>query len=268
MLKLDLQFFAEGDEDMDLGSMLSEFEAEWQDDEVEETPNESEELDENGEETQLEEESESENEEVQEETETQPNPNDPEAEKRNRAFADLRRQAEENKKYAEFIDRLAKESGTTPEELMTRYQERLLAQQAEKEGIPVEYLKRQQETDSKVSQLTEQLANERMEAQIEKVKAKYNADEDSIKEAFTEMFRNGVDPRVNMNIDFEKFYRAANFEKLLAAEVEKTRQADLAAKKKRQTEAAPPNGNSVAQTSGEWSDEDVDAELKRLGIRI
>jgi hypothetical protein len=113
LLDLDLQLFADGEEDLDLDSMMAEFEAEWTDEDTNE-PDHSEEsetdeaLDQEGEPT------------TQEETEEEtPNPNDEDTDKRNRAFADLRRQAEENKKYADFISRLAQDSGvSTPDEIL------------------------------------------------------------------------------------------------------------------------------------------------------
>jgi hypothetical protein len=241
---------------------LAAFEQEWQDEESteieQEADQEVEEVEDEGEPT------------TQEETEEEtPNPNDPDAEKRNAAFAELRRQADENRKYAEFINRLAQDSGVTPEEILNRYQERQLQAEAEQQNVPVEFLKESRQTQSELSQLKEQLRAERMEAQIETVKAKYGADENSIRAAFQDMLESGIDPRVQDNVNFEKFYRAANLDSIIQKEVQNARQKDLENKKQRQTSASLPNGKSVSPTNGnDWSDDDFNAELERLGLRL
>jgi hypothetical protein len=257
LLKLDLQLF--GEDDLDIDTMLQEFETEWEDSESEETTEIEQEADQEVEET-------DETEEVQE---AQPDPHDDDAEKRNRAFADLRRQAEENRKYAEFINRLAEESGVTPDDILARYQERQLQSEAERQNVPVEFLKESRETQSELSQLKEQLRAERMDAQIESVKSKYGADDDSIRSAFQEMLDSGIDPRVQDNVNFEKFYRAANLETIIQKEVANARQNDLENKKKRQESASIGNGTSVSPSTGnDWSDDDFNAELERLGLRL
>lgn len=260
LLKLDLQRFA-GEEDLDFDSMLEEFESEWQDEPEEETT-ETEEVEEATEEEEV-----PEAEPEQEEESTPPAPPE-EDDKRNKAFADLRRQAEENKRYADFINRMAEDAGVKPEEILARYEERSLQQQSEREGVPVEYLKRQTQTESELSSLREQLMVERLDKQIKAVTEKYGSNDQDIQATFEEMYRNGIDPTQNLNVDFEKFYKAANFDKIMQAEVEKARQTDLAAKKKRQQSASVPNGSSATPTDGDLSDEEVDAMLEKMGIRI
>jgi hypothetical protein len=259
MLKLDLQFFAE---DVDLDSLMEEFENEWNDDEEEvevdsvETTEDPTDADEETTETEV------------ETQETQPNPNDQDAEKRNRAFADLRRQADENRKYADIFAKIAEQAGATPDELIRQWEERNLQQQAEQQNVPVEFYKDSQETKARLGQLEEQLRAERMELKIESVKAKYGADDNSIRDAFTYMLQSGVDPRVQDNVDFEKFYRAANLDSIIQKEVENARQKDLENKKQRQ-QAAIGNGTSVSPSSGgDMSDEEFDAILKQMDIRI
>jgi hypothetical protein len=196
-----------------------------------------------------------------------PNPNDDDADKRNRAFADLRRQADENKKYAEFISRLAKDSGTTPDEILSRYQERQVEEQAEAQGVPVEHLQKLNDTETRLSQLEEQLFAERLNNQVEGVLSKYGNDEDAVRSTFEYMAQSGIDPRVQQ-VDFEKLYRAANLDNIIQKEVEKSRQQDLSDKKKRQESASIGNGTSVSPSKGDLSDEDVDAILAKFDIKI
>lgn len=251
-----------GENDLDFDSMLSEFESEWEEstDEVTGNDQEVEETDD----SQTEEEAETEEE---EQTEEQPNPNDDDEHKRNQAFAELRKQADENKKYAEFISRLAKDSGTTPDEILLRYQERQVEEQAERQGVPVEHLQKLNATETRLSQLEEQLFAERLNNQVEGVLSKYGNDENAVRSTFEYMAQSGIDPRVQQ-VDFEKLYRAANLDHIIKKEVEKSRQQDLSDKKKRQESASIGNGTSVSPSKGEMSDEDVDAILAKFDIKI
>lgn len=262
MLKVDLQFFADGEDDLDIDSMLEEFENEWQEDE------ESVETDqEGGQETEEVEGEPTTQEETEEET--QANPNDPDAEKRNRAFADMRRQNEEYRKYAEFIKRLAEEGGVSPDDLLNRYEERRLQTEAEKQGTTVEVLKRLNTLESESTQAKEALRAERFNAQVESVSSKYGATDDDIKAAMQEMMESGIDPRVHDTFNFEKFYRSANLDKIIQKETEKAVQKNLEDKRKRQENASIGNGNSVSPSNGnEWSDEDFDAQLAKFDIKL
>ena len=247
-------------ENLDISSMLEEFENEWT--ETEDAPSE--------ESTEVEQEADQEVEEAEETPQTeepQANPNDPEAEKRNRAFADLRREAEANKKYADFINRLAEESGVKPEDILARYEEKKLTDRAQKENVPVEVLKRLDTLEQENRQSKEQLAAERLDTQIKTVEGKYGADEAAVRSTFEYMFAAGVDPRT-AEVDFEKFYRAANLDSIIQKEVENARQKDLEDKKKRQESASIANGASVTQTGGDLSDEEFDVMLEKMGIRI
>lgn len=244
--------------EVNIEELLEEFENEWQEDEAPEVTEPEEEV----------EEVDHVEEEEPQQTEETPNPNDDDADKRNRAFADLRRQAEENKRYADFIQALAKEGGVTPEDILSRYQERKLEEQAQTID-PVEVLKRQNSTQAELDQLKESMRAERMSAQIDAVSSKYGATDDDIRETFKYMVESGIDPRVQDNVDFEKFYRATNFDKILQKEVESARQKDLDDKKKRQESAAIGNGSSVSPSnSNEWSDEEFEAELAKMDIRL
>jgi hypothetical protein len=260
LLKLDLQLFADGEDDLDIDSMLAEFEEEY------EEPGEdldTEEID-----TEDEGEPTTQEEDQTEETETQPNPNDEDADKRNRAFADMRRELETAKKYADALKRIAEEGGVNPDELLERYEERRLQAQAEQTGVPVEFLQKQTATEARLQQLEENLRAERIDAQVNQAIEKYGATDDDIRGTFQYMMESGVDPRVAENIDFEKFYRAANLDKIIQKEVENARQTDLENKKKRQESASIGNGTSVSPSNNELTEDEFNAELERLGIRF
>jgi hypothetical protein len=197
----------------------------------------------------------------QEEPETQDEPEETpetpetppsEEEKRNRAFADLRRQADENRKYAEFINRLASDAGVSPEEILQRYEQRNLEREAEERQVPVEYLQEQRKTQAELNQLKQQITGEKLDAQIQGVISEYGEDEEAISNAFRLAFQNGIDPdNIPQTFNFEQFYKAANFDKIMEQKVEKARQAELSNKAKRQSQAVIPNNGSSAPASPE-----------------
>jgi hypothetical protein len=78
----------------------------------------------------------------------------------------------------------------------------------------------------------------------------------------------GIDPRIADNVDFEKFYRAANLDKIIQNEVKTARQRDLEDKKKRQESASIGNGKSVSPSSGDLSDDDFESIMKSLDMRL
>ena len=78
---------------------------------------------------------------------------------------------------------------------------------------------------------------------------------------------NGIDFKTT-NMTFEAVHRMAHVDTIIQKEVEKARQTDLENKRKRQESATIPNGNSVTQVSDEITDEFVEKELARMGIRL
>jgi hypothetical protein len=131
----------------------------------------------------------------------------------------------------------------------------------------VEHLQKLNDTETRLSQLEEQLFAERLNNQVEGVLSKYGNDEDAVRSTFEYMAQSGIDPRVQQ-VDFEKLYRAANLDNIIQKEVEKSRQQDLSDKKKRQESASIGNGTSVSPSKGDLSDEDVDAILAKFDIKI
>lgn len=243
------------EEEQSMDEMLEEFENEWTGEESTEDTNESvQEVEETPTET-------------EEETET-PNPNDSDEHKRNQAFAALREQAETNQRYADLVKRIAETGGVTPEDLIARFEQQQLEAEAERQQIPVELLQRQTSTETELSQLKEQMRAERMDAQVNQAITKYGADDNSIRNAFQYMLESGVDPRVQDNVNFDHFYRAANLDSIIQKEVESSRQKDLDDKRKRQESASIGNGASVTPSSGDLSDEEFDEILAKMDMRI
>ena len=249
------------EDDLDLDALQEEFENEWEDDSTDNEVDDVEVEDEEVGEPNIDETEESEDE-VDE-----PDLNAEDEHKRNQAFRKLRQQAEANKKYADFIQKLADDSGVSPEEILSRYQERQMEEQAERQGVPVEHLKKLNDTESRLAQLEEQLSAERFNTQVDAVVAKYGNDESLIRSTFEYMNQMGIDPKVHQ-FDFEKLYRAANLDSIIQKEVDKAVQTNLENKRKRQESASIGNGSSVSPSTGDLSDEFVDEMLKKFDIKI
>jgi hypothetical protein len=242
--------------ELDYNSLVADFDENY---DFEETVEESEEVEEvetdveDTEDVEETEETDTEDETTQEETEeTQSDTfkND----KQNQAFAELRRKAQENEQAAAFLKRFADSAGVSPDEIVKRFEQKQLEQEAQKQNVPVEVLQRLRSLEEENMAVKSTLVGEKLDKQIQGVIEKYKATEDDIKATFNEMLNSGVDPRNNPNVDFEKFYKAANFDKILEAQVKEAKQTSLSQKKKRQEQAAIPNGTSTTQTGTDIDD--------------
>jgi hypothetical protein len=243
LLRLDIQYFAgSGFDEFDMDKFDKEFADEVG--EIEEETNDEvvETEEENADDVVSDEEPTEEAEEVEE----TPPINDPDTEKRNRAFADMRRELEESKKYAEFIKRLADENGMSPDDIVKQYEERQLQQEAEAKNTDPEVLRRVKQLEQENNQVKEQAFSERFNSQVQSAIEKYGANEDQIRSTFQYAVDNGIDFK-NSNISFDAAYRLAHMDDIVNQTKEQTRQELLASKKKRQQDAAIPNGEGSSQ---------------------
>lgn len=259
MLNVNLQFFAEGDpEEFDLDSFEQEFEEKWEEPEQEEETVEED----------------SEPEEVEDDVKTEDDPSEPEQEeeqpnfqndKQNRAFADMRRQLQESQKYADFIHKIAEESGMKPEEILEQYENKQLERQSQEKGVPVDVLKRLNSLESENQRIREESLAKEFNSQVDQVTQKYGLKDKDLDNVFQYMAENNLDPR-KTNVKFEDAYFLANRDTILAQEREKANQEYLANKKKRQNTSAVPSGTSDSpNTEAADIEADVLAYLKENG---
>jgi hypothetical protein len=252
------------EKEFDLEQFQAEFEAEWDNSEDDNNVENEEVVDETVDTVDNPEDEEPQEEEPQTE---EPPINDPDQEKRNRAFADMRRQLEESKKYADFLKNLAEQNGTTPDELLSRYQERQLEAEAEKQQVPVDVLKRINALEQENQTIKQNTFAERFQVQVDSVADKYGANEDDIRETFKYAIENGIDFE-NSRISFDAVYKMAHHDTLVQKQVEQARQKDLEEKRKRQSTSALPSGTSTSPSSDDLSDEAVLKMLKDMDIQI
>lgn len=259
ILPLNLQFFADGIDNFDLDAFdqkwNEELEIESEEDELGSSSPEEEEL----EDDELEDD---EPEEVEEDNSEDIHSED--EQKRNAAFAELRRERDQFKQQQEWIKQLAAESGLSVEQLKERYEEQQLAKQAEEKGVPVDVLKRLTSLENENKTMKEQTQAERLNAEIVATLEKYESDQDGFDRTVQYTVEHGIANLVSDGIiPFEQAFRLAHMDDMLEEAKQKAVQDNLAQKKKRQQEATPPVGNGVIP-SGDDIDELVSKDVKAI----
>jgi hypothetical protein len=256
---LDLRTF-DDEEEFDFDKFSQEFEENWQEDdssseEEEEEDNSSSEEEDSESESEEEEDSKSEEESQKQEEGTQQQKND-------RAFADLRRKADENEKFARFVKGVADKSGMTPEQVIEAYEQQNLAKEAEEQKIPVETLKRIRDLETDNKNTKEQAQRDKLNSDITSTMQKYNLTEDEVKSTI----KQALSDNINLyQTPFEKVHQIVNFDTIVEKRVEAARQKDLENKKKRQESSAPPNESSGKTNDLDDVEADVLAFLKESG---
>lgn len=185
--------------------------------------------------------------------------------RRNAAFADMRRQKEEAERQAAFVKQMADHYGMTPEQLQQQWADDQLAQQAEKLGVPVDFLRQQTQDRQEVQSLRQQVENQNVRAQVAETMTKYNATQDEINAAVTYAQENGLTQMIFSGaLPFEQAYKLAHVDSLIGSAERKAVQKSLSNKKARQKAAAPaPSGGAA-----EVDEDDLDARAAAYAAKL
>lgn len=185
--------------------------------------------------------------------------------RRNAAFADMRRQKEEAERQAAFVKQMADHYGMTPEQLQQQWADDQLAQQAEKLGVPVDFLRQQTQDRQEVQSLRQQVENQNVRAQVAETMTKYNATQDEINAAVTYAQENGLTQMIFSGaLPFEQAYKLAHVDSLIGSAEKKAVQKSLSNKKARQKAAAPaPSGGAA-----EVDEDDLDAKAAAYAAKL
>lgn len=185
--------------------------------------------------------------------------------RRNAAFADMRRQKEEAERQAAFVKQMADHYGMTPEQLQQQWADDQLAQQAEKLGVPVDFLRQQTQDRQEVQSLRQQVENQNVRAQVAETMTKYNATQDEINAAVTYAQENGLTQMIFSGaLPFEQAYKLAHVDSLIGSAERKAVQKSLSNKKARQKAAAPaPSGGAA-----EVDEDDLDAKAAAYAAKL
>lgn len=214
--------------------------------------------------------------EMEEDAEGLPNPDvdeeppatihDPDADKRNQAFAQMRREAEQYRQQAEWLKTLAEENGLTVEELKQQYETQRLNKEAEKQGVPVDVLQRLKTLEEENQAIKQQTFAEKFNQDVNSVIEKHNASEEAIRETFQYIHDNNLKDLIESGaVSFDKVYQLAHLDTIVNSAKEQAVQETLTQKKKRQQEAPlAPNGGTGAseQTLLDMADADAKAILE------
>ena len=190
----------------------------------------------------------------------------------NRAFADMRRKAKELEVFKDFVERVAAQSGMTPEQLMQAYEDRVIEQKAKEQNLPVDVYKRLQKLEQENKEIRRQAAIDKFNTQVEAVKSKYGLADKDLDAVFRFIGENGlVDPATNLPvIDFEIAYKAATYDQMKERSAREAEQKYLAQKKRRQQQSPVPHtGGQAPQPNhpADWPIEKVEKYLReRHGI--
>ena len=175
-----------------------------------------------------------------------PKPDLDNAQKRDAAFAALRRERDEAARKAAFIEQFAAENGMTVEELQKNYMERKLAQEAEQQGVPVDVLKRLKTLETENQQIKEQTQMQSFNQQVNATLEKYNGGPETFESTLQYAAENGlIDALKGGAITFEAAYKLAHMDTLIETTKKSAVQEDLAARKRRQQEATIPAGGAA-----------------------
>ena len=189
----------------------------------------------------------------------------------NAAFAELRRQKEAAEAQARVLEQVAAQYNMTPEQFQAAWKQQQDEARAKQQGIPVDVLRRMESMESQLNEQKGSAAKDKFWNEVDTVKAKYDLTNDDINKIFNYIGEQGL---VNLetklpSVGFEFAYKAANFDNVLARRETEAKQKDLAAKKKRQTNAPKGHTNSNAgkQTSqDDLSVDDVEKMLRSEGL--
>jgi hypothetical protein len=258
--------------DLDLESFRQEFESSYEEPEQPEeveTEEESETVEEQPETV------EERPEETQEEEEEQPEEEEPQQLKKqskeeNSAFAEMRRQNEALKKQAAIVEKAAARAGMSVDQYLVAVEEQEAQERAEKQGIPVEVLRRLETSENQLSRLTIQAAQDKYLADVKMTQSKLGFTDQEAEAVFRFLGENGyVNPQTRTPIiPFEQAYKLANFDTLMERKLKEDNQKRLTEKQQRQRNTALPHTNAGAPPTTTIEEEISDNfVMKRLKER-
>lgn len=260
--KMNLRFFDDEveEEGFDMDKFREEFEKEY---EEETPPTEGE----GGEETETETQTEEETESPEQEEETSSESGGQET-KDGKAFAQMRNQLKEKEQYEGFVKQIADHYGVKPDELMNRFKEQQIQQEAKEQGTNPEVLKRLKDVEAENQQIRQQSASDKFNQQVQQTLKEYDIKDNdpTVQKTMEFIAQNHMNEQKMPTISFGDAYFLANKDDIIQKQVEAAQQKQLEDKKKRQESSALPSGDGKAPESDDWSLEAVEKDLKRRGL--
>ena len=180
-----------------------------------------------------------------------PSIHDDDVHKRNQAFKQLREQAQEGQKFKAFVEKVAELNGMTPEQVIQKFEEQQLQQEAQQKGVDPEIYKRLKTLEEENEQIKTQALREKFNAQADMIMKKYEVSLEEMEEFIREATQKGIDLYAT---DMEVAFNGLRHEKILEAELKKAQQEYLAQKKERQTKASLAHDGGVTNDDNLFDD--------------
>lgn len=187
----------------------------------------------------------------------------------NAAFAEMRRKNEALQRQAAVVEKAAARYGMTVDQYLAAVEEQEAKERAEKQGVPVDVLRRLESQEAQLGQLTVQQERERYASQITLVKTTHSLSDSDVDKVFAYVGQRGlVDGRTGVPIiPFEDAYKLANLDTITENKVKEAKQNDLAKKKARQKKSAIPHENDGTLSNKDTEEITDEFVLKRLQSR-
>lgn len=253
LLKLNLQFFADAFEDVDMDAIVEQTLQEEQPEEIE---LETDELD-----SEILEDAEIEEVDEQPEDDSAA-PDLSNDDGRNEAFAEMRRERDRLAAEAAFIRQFAEDNGMTVEQLKEQYENQRIEKEAESKGVPPEVLKRINTLEQETEQAKAAAQSAKFNAEVQATLAKYNGTPQDFENVLKYAGQNGMVETLRTGaVSFEAMYKLANMDTMIEKAKRDAVQSDLATRKKRQQEAPISAGKSTVPASNE---DDIDALVEAI----
>lgn len=250
LLKLDLQFFADAFDEIDIDAIDEHILGEEQNEEIVEEV-ETDEVD-----SEITEDAEIE-EEIEQQDDDSVAPDLSNDDGRDAAFAEMRRERDRLAAESAFIRKFAEDNGMSVEELQKQYEEQRLQKEAEAKGVPVEVMKRLTSLEQETEQAKAEAHAARFNADVQATLTKYSGTQDDFNNVIQYVQQNGMtDSLRNGTVSFEAAYKLANMDTMIEKAKRDAVQSDLATRKKRQQEAPIVAGNTNIAAVTE---DDIDA---------
>lgn len=250
LLNLDLQFFADAFDEIDIDAIDEQILGEEQNEEIVEEVETDEVDSEITEDTEIEEE-------IEQQDDDSVAPDLSNNDNRDAAFAEMRRERDRLAAEAAFIRKFAEDNGMSVEELQKQYEEQRLQKEAEAKGVPVEVMKRLTSLEQETEQAKAEAQAARFNADVQATLTKYSGTQDDFNNVIQYVQQNGMtDSLRNGTVSFEAAYKLANMDTMIEKAKRDAVQSDLATRKKRQQEAPIVAGNlNIAAVT----EDDIDA---------
>jgi hypothetical protein len=181
-----------------------------------------------------------------------------ETKKQREAFIKMRKENEalnkENSKYEGTFKKLAERSGMSVEEYLEALDNNLLEEEAQKQNIPVETLKRIKTLEEQQQYNAEERRKMEFQSKIVDLQKSQNLTQDEVIKFIQESVGRGVDLE-NGNFDFEILYKGMFADEIIEKKIRQAEQERLAQIKKNR-ETAP----TVDKTKGNSTEDDKGLE--------